>query len=175
MNNPNLPGKKKGVTRVGSGALLGCWFVMSIFNLLVHCCHKSIQVSHLHSGGGGVQITSVNHLHHPHGVKYVSVNGWNFVACSHASINLTLPMLNRRLHDQLLPVALLVGTPLKIHANEADNARDARANNSTNESGNNSVAHNDDWVWALIGYVIGSALMGCILIWWCVKQPNVES
>jgi hypothetical protein len=82
-------------------------------------------------------------------------------------------MLNSRLHNQLLPMMSLIGTALEMNTDEADNAGDDGASDSANKCRNDGIAHNFDWIYAVIGYVIGSSLSGCVIIWWCVKQPNI--
>ncbi len=152
--------------------LLGFWLFMSLVNLFFHSHHETIQVSHVCSGGNSIQIAKVNNLHHPHGIKNKSVNRWNHTAGLETSINLTLPLFDSRVQNQLLSMAPLIGAPLQMNSNESNNAGNGRTSNSTDDRGNDSITHNSDWIVAIIGYVMGSALSGCVIIWWCFKKPN---
>jgi hypothetical protein len=60
-------------------------------------------------------------------------------------------------------------------ADESNDASYGRANDTTNKSSNDCIAHNKDWIWALVGYAIGYIITGCVIMWWCVKQPNEKS
>jgi hypothetical protein len=107
------------------------------------------------------------------GVNQERVYWWNKTPVLIGCALVNPPILQGHLNSQLANLPSLIGAPLKQNSNEAKDASHRRAGDSANERGKNSVAHNKDWVWAIIGYVIGFSLTCCAIIWWSVlRRPN---